>query len=102
MLRFEWDPQKAASNFRKHGISFEIATHVFDDPFVLSSIERIEHGEERWQAIGNVDGFVLVLVVHTVCEESEHDISIETIRIISAREADKKERKRYEQETRPL
>jgi hypothetical protein len=100
MLRFEWDPQKAATNFRKHGISFEIATHVFDDPFVLSSIERVEQGEERWQAIGSVDGFLLVLVAHTVREENENGTPIEIIRIISARQADKKERQRYEQETR--
>ena len=100
MLRFEWDPHKAAANFRKHGISFEIATHVFDDPFVLASIERVEESEERWQAIGSVEGSLVVLVVHTLREENEHGIPIEIIRIISAREADKKERKRYEQETR--
>lgn len=102
MRLFEWDPQKAASNFQKQGISFEIATRVFDDPFVLASIERIEHGEERWQAIGSIENFLVVLVVHTVREENEHGIPVEIIRIISGREADKKERKRYEQETRPL
>ena len=60
MLRFEWDPQKAASNLRKHGISFEIATHVFDDPFVLSSIERIEQGEGLVVFRGeSTDGFAV-------------------------------------------
>jgi uncharacterized DUF497 family protein len=100
MLRFEWDPQKAARNLHKHGISFEIASHVFDDPFVLSYIEGIEHCEERWQTIGCVEGFLLVLVVHTIREEDEDGAAIEVIRIISAREADRKERKRYEEETR--
>ena len=37
MIRFEWDPGKARTNQRKHGISFEDAMHVFDDPYALSS-----------------------------------------------------------------
>jgi uncharacterized protein len=99
--RFKWDPTKAATNLRKHGVSFEIAIRAFADPFALTAQDRIESGEERWQTIGFVDGHYLLLVVaHTVREEDEGHQFVEIIRIISAREADRKERRRYEQETR--
>jgi uncharacterized DUF497 family protein len=52
-----------------------------------------ETGELRWQAIGLVEGVILLLVAHTVREEGQDEI----IRLISARRADRKERKRYEQ-----
>ena len=92
-IRFEWDAVKAASNFSKHKVSFETATRVLADPFLLTQQDRIENGEQRWQSIGMVDGQVVLLVAHTVGED--HD-GIEVLRIISARRADPKERKRYE------
>jgi len=46
---FEWDAGKAIRNVRKHGISFETAVAVFSDPFVLTTFERVENGELRWQ-----------------------------------------------------
>ena len=92
--RFEWDSTKAASNLRKHGVSFPTATRVFSDPYALMEQDRIENGEERWQTIGVVDGIVMLLVAHTVREQDD----IEVIRIISARRADRKERRRYEKE----
>jgi uncharacterized protein len=88
---FEWDDKKAASNFRKHGVRFEEAALVFNDPFSLSAQDRIENGEQRWQTIGMAGGCLLLLVAHTVQFED-----IEVVRIISARPADRKERKRYE------
>jgi uncharacterized DUF497 family protein len=91
---FEWDDQKAESNYRKHGIRFEEAAQVFDDPLALSEQDRIENGEERWQTIGQVAGCLLVLVAHTILLE---DDDVEVIRIISARRLDRKEKKRYEQ-----
>lgn len=94
MLRFEWDPVKARANTRKHGVSFEIARHVFDDPDALADHDRIEGGERRWQTLGMVDGVLLLLVAHTV----ELEGADETIRIVSARRADAKERQRYEKE----
>ena len=100
VTRFEWNAAKAATNLRKHGVSFEIAMRVFADPFALTGPERIEGGERRWQTLGMVDGHVLLLVAHTVLEVNEHDQMIEVIRIISARAADRKERRRYEQEIR--
>ena len=50
---FEWDPQKAKSNFRKHGVSFEDAATVFKDPNALSIVDH-EHSinEERWMTLG--------------------------------------------------
>jgi len=90
---FEWDSTKADINFRKHGIRFEEAARVFDDPLAVSVQDRIEHGELRWQTLGMVGGCLLLLVAHTVRLEDE---GIEVIRIISARRADRKERSHYE------
>ncbi len=98
--RFEWDPVKATSNLRKHGVSFEIAIRAFADPFALTVQDRVEHGELRWQTLGAVEGRVLLLVAHTLRDEDEDGQPVEIIRIISARAADRKERRRYEQETR--
>lgn len=92
-ISVDWDETKARANVRKHGISFEVAARVFADPLAVSGQDRIEGGEHRWQTVGMVDGYLLVLVAHTV----RHDNDAEVIRIISARRADKKERKRYEQ-----
>lgn len=92
-LLFEWDPKKAESNFKKHGIRFEEATLVFNDPMHLSKQDRFENGESRWQTIGYVGGCVFILVAHTVHLEN----SSEVIRLISARRATSAERKRYEQ-----
>src|ERR1039457_5156088 len=94
MIWFEWDPAKARSNRRKHGISFAIAQHACSDPDALSEQDRIEGGERRWQTLGHVDGVLLLLVVHTV----QNDGYDEIIRILSARRSDRKERKRYEKE----
>ena len=92
--RFEWDQAKAESNLGKHHVSFETATRVFADPFALVEQDRIENGEHRWQTLGVVDGYLLLLVAHTVRNDED---GIEVIRLISARRADPKERKRYEQ-----
>ena len=98
--RFEWDAVKAVRNLRKHGISFETAIRAFADPFALTEQDRIEGGEQRWQTLGAVEQLCLLLVVHTIRDEDEDGQSVEIIRIISARRADRKERQRYEQETR--
>jgi uncharacterized DUF497 family protein len=98
--RFEWDAAKAAGNLRKHGVSFEIAIRAFADPFALTVQDRVEGGERRWQTLGAVEHFCLLLVVHTIRDEDEDGQFVEIIRIISARKADRKERRRYEQENR--
>ncbi|MCK7357817.1 BrnT family toxin [Enterobacter roggenkampii] len=89
---FEWDANKAKSNLIKHGIRFEEAVLVFDDPYHLSLQDRHENGEFRWQTIGLVHGLIVIMVAHTVRFESGDEV----IRIISARKADRKERSRYE------
>jgi uncharacterized DUF497 family protein len=98
-FQFEWDPAKNLANQRKHGISFEEAAHVFRDPLFLSWKDRVQDGEERWQACGKVEGLSLLIVAHTAWEEVENGCEIEVIRIISARRAEPKERRRYENET---
>jgi len=91
--RFEWDDAKERKNRNKHKISFDTAISVFSDPF--ATFEQIfENGEYRWKVIGNTETNTLLLVVHKV--KSEND-GTEIIRIISARKADAKEKKFYEQ-----
>jgi hypothetical protein len=68
--RFEWDLAKAAINLRKHAISFDIAVRVFADPFALTEQVRIEGGEQRWQTLGIVDGYLLLVVAHTIRDRS--------------------------------
>ena len=95
-IRFEWDDAKNVLNRRKHGISFEQASRVFLDPLYFSIYERIEDGEERWQTFGLVDR-LLLMTAHTVREGDARD-QVEVIRIITAREATARERRRYEDE----
>ena len=95
MVLFDWDETKDRANQRKHGVSFETATLVFDDPHALMLQDRIENGEERWQAIGRLADAVVLVVAHTVKARA----GTEVIRIMSARKADRRERKRYEDPT---
>lgn len=99
---FQWDPVKAAENLRKDGLSFETAVRAFADPFALTEQDRIEDGEQRWQILGVVEGYFLILAAYASWEEDEDDQLIENIRIISAPAADRKERRRYEQEKRQI
>ena len=80
-MEFEWDENKAKSNRVKHGIRFEDAVLLFDDPQHLSQQERIENGEYRWQ---------------TLRHRGYSGCAYHPFRIISARKADRKERNRYE------
>jgi len=93
-IRFEWDEAKSRANERKHGVTFEEASHVFRDPLQIPVPDRIENGEQRWQTLGLSGGFVLLLVAHTMREEGDTEV----IRIISARRATRSERRRYEGE----
>jgi uncharacterized protein len=89
-LRFTWDPAKAAANLRKHGISFMEASTAFADPLSIT-IPDPDHsvGEERLVLIGRSDRQHLVVVAHA----ERGDL----IRIISARPANRRERKTYEE-----
>ena len=86
-MEFEWDPAKAASNERKHGIPFEVAALVFEDDERIDRLDsELSEEEERWNAIGLADGFE-IYVVYTIREE--------VIRLISARKASRHEREEY-------
>jgi uncharacterized DUF497 family protein len=89
----QWDDEKAKTNYKKHGVLFEVAAQVFDDPLAVSIQDRFENGEERWQTIGLINGHLLLLVAHTL---RDADTGEEVIRIISARRPTKQERKRYD------
>jgi hypothetical protein len=89
-MRFEWDSSKARFNFSKHGILFEEASTIFGDPLSITSPDPDHSQEEaRWVTIGVSTNLKTIVVVHT--DRSE------TIRIISARLATKRERESYEQ-----
>ena len=79
LIRFEWDPVKAAINLRKHGIGFDIAVLAFADPFALTGQDRIEDGEQRWQTLGTVAGELLLVVAHTSRDDDEENQLIEVI-----------------------
>ena len=86
-MTFEWDQRKAAENLVKHGIPFEYATRVFDDPYRIEREDQTSFSEEaRYQAIGIVEN-LLLLVVYT--HRRDH------IRLISARKVTPRERRQY-------
>jgi hypothetical protein len=93
MILYEWDQAKARGNRRKHGLTFESAMLVFNDPFAISDQDRIVDEEPRWQTIGTFEGRALLTVAWTAWEEGADEI----IRIISVRRATRKERIAYEQ-----
>ncbi len=89
-MRFEWDPAKGARNRVKHGIGFETAQLVFDDPHAISALDRVVEGEDRWKTVGMVGGEILI-VAHALRTYGEE----EDVRIISARLATARERRLY-------
>ena len=94
MFEFEWDPAKAASNLRKHGIDFELAARIFYDPLMRSILDE-DHGEfeEPWITVGCVPDGRLLVVCHTFMETGGGKTSV---RIISARQATPNERRQHE------
>jgi uncharacterized protein len=89
-LKFDWDKQKAKSNEHKHGISFgEAKTVFYDDDAILIYDEEHSSEEDRYILIGMSRALTLLVVRH-VCEEEK-----ETIRIFSARRANKQEQQQY-------
>jgi uncharacterized protein len=94
-FEFDWDPAKADSNRRKHGVTFEAAMGVFSDPLALSLLDNESgQGEERWVTIGRNSASNLLLVVHTYMELSAERAAI---RIISARRPTRREVRQYEE-----
>ncbi len=89
MIDYEWNPQKAEINFKKHGILFEEATTVFDDPFYLDFYDPDHSNDEhRYIIIGRSHTEQILLVSYT--ERGQ------IIRLISARKATRQERIIYE------
>ena len=93
---FGWDDDKNQSNRRKHGVSFEVAMRVFEDPLHMSCLERVVDGALRYQTLGAVGGQLIVLLVAHTLQEDEEGTTF--IRIISARKATPREREDYEQQ----
>lgn len=92
-MLISWDPAKNLKNIEKHHVRFEIAKYVFCDPFHLTEKNRIENGEQRYQTIGEVQG-VLLFVIHTMEEDEDGAFNV---RLISARKADRAERRKFEE-----
>jgi uncharacterized protein len=88
-MAWDWDHAKAARNYEKHGIRFELAELVFDDPMHISEPDPHPDGD-RWRTMGMV-GYATLLVVHTLIEPD-----LDEGRIISARKAEPHERRHYE------
>lgn len=85
-LEFEWDEDKAAANWKKHGVDFRDAVRVFSDPFRKEMYDAAHStDEDRFNTIGRVRD--ILFVVHTECGERT--------RIISARRATPRERRWY-------
>ncbi len=92
-MQIEWDENKNSVNQKKHGVSFEVAREIFDDPFHISRLDyRFNYFEERWITIGSVKNNAIIIVANLFFSDDGEEI----IRIISAREANSKERRIYE------
>ena len=94
-MRCNWDEEKNRINRRKHGVDFEEAKTVFDDPLAVSIFDH-EHSitEERWLTIGMSSQGQLWVVVHTHLVINGEDLA----RIISARRPTAHERRSYEED----
>jgi hypothetical protein len=86
-MKFTWDPNKSNSNKKKHGIGFDLAKEVFEDSNAIVDKGKIKDGEERWITIGKTLKLFMIAIVFTIRDT--------TIRIISARQVQKKERIAY-------
>lgn len=92
-MKFEWDTEKNVRNVEKHGVSFEQAQEVFSDPLQLCLLDkRYSYFEERWITVGATKDRNLLVVANLFFS----DLGEEIIRIISARQANSKEVKQYE------
>ena len=92
---FIWDPAKARRNVKKHGVTFELATAIFEDPMALTiyDVDNSDNDDDRWITLGRISGQHYLSVIHTY--HDQHNDAV-TIRLISARPATKHEIKDYE------
>lgn len=94
-MKVEWDGKKNKENILKHGVPFDEAKEILDDPFHVSILDkRFDYTEERWISLGSTtQGKIIVMAyAYSLAENIE-----ERIRIIMARKANKKERGQYEE-----
>jgi uncharacterized DUF497 family protein len=97
-LDVAWDPVKAQSNLAKHGVSFAQAATVLLDALALTVFDAAHsQDEERWFTLGIASDGKLLAVAHTHQASSPLEVKV---RIISAREATRRERQQYEEEPR--
>ncbi|MCL2658870.1 MAG: BrnT family toxin [Betaproteobacteria bacterium] len=97
-LDVTWDSAKAQSNITKHGVTFAQAATVLLDPLALTVFDEAHsQAEERWFTLGIASGGKLLAVAHTYQPSSPTRAQV---RIISAREATRREREMYENEPR--
>jgi hypothetical protein len=96
-FEFEWDEAKASANVRKHGISFEVAGTVFQDPRLVT-VADLDHSdaEERWFSLGYANNGSMIAVVYLWSEVNSSTIRI---RLISARRAKPSEIRYYQEST---
>src|SRR5450755_2474469 len=92
-MRFEWNDEKDRQNLLKHGVRFETAALVFDDPCALTQHDDAASDDVRWITVGSASLDAVLFVVHTSLEQDGE----ETTRIISARAATPRERRSYEE-----
>ena len=86
-MEFEWDENKNQANFKKHGIYFEEAVEIFKNNYFTWIDERKDYKEVREITIGKLHKNILIVMVHTD--------RFGIIRIISARKANQRERRKY-------
>lgn len=93
-MRFTWDPEKAAKNLRKHGVSFDEAIGIFSDPrhIIMENYLFADDNEQRYQAIGMTDKLVVLSVVFV--DRSETEIEV-ILHIVSARKVNDYEEQLY-------
>lgn len=87
-IDFEWDSQKALSNWHKHQVAFESACEVFFDPFLQPDKDEVIDGELRETVIGMTQNWRLLFIAYTLRNDK--------IRVISARPVTRQQRKTYE------
>jgi len=90
-MRYEWDPDKAAANLSKHGISFAEAVTILEDEYALTREDPDSQHEQRFATLGLSSLGNLLVVVYTYRSQ-------DTIRVISAWRANRPQRLRYEKD----
>lgn len=93
-MQFEWDANKDRTNHIKHGISFETAREIWNDPNLFIAFDITSLDEERWVGIGRRGMDTILVVVHATRRRDGETV----IRIISARKASRRERAIYKED----